>query len=60
MDHNMQSPTATEIRAELLQAVRLDLLGPAGGPEEEVDEARIRDRYLVGTLAPRRQELSPE
>ena len=56
----MQSPTATEIREELLQAVRLDLLGPAGGPEEEVDEARIRDRYLVGTLAPRRQELSPE
>ena len=60
MDHNMTLPTGTDIRAELLQAVRLDLLGPAGGPDEEVDERRVRDRYLVGMLAPRRQELAPE
>jgi hypothetical protein len=60
MDHNMTLPTGTDIRDELLQAVRLDLLGPAGGPEEEVDERRVRDRYLVGMLAPRRQELAPE
>jgi hypothetical protein len=32
-----------------------DLLGPAGGPEEELskDEDRVRERYLVGMLAPR-------
>lgn len=53
-------PPLSQIREELLQAVRLDLLGPVGGPEEEVDEGQVRDRYLVGMLAPRRQELSPE
>ena len=36
-----------------------DLLGPVGGPEEEIDEPSVRDRYLVGMLAPKRQELSP-
>jgi hypothetical protein len=32
-----------------------DLLGPAGGQEEELnkDEDRVRERYLVGMLAPR-------
>ena len=37
-----------------------DLLGPVGGPEEEIAEPSVRDRYLVGMLAPKRQELSPE
>jgi hypothetical protein len=32
-----------------------DLLGPAGGPEEELTERNVRDRYLVGVLAPRSQ-----
>ncbi len=32
-----------------------EMLGPAGGEEEEVDE-RIRDRYLIGILAPRQSE----
>src|SRR5690606_11517406 len=27
---------------------------------EEIDEQSVRDRYLVGMLAPKRQELSPE
>src|SRR5438270_2017764 len=53
-------PSATKIREELLQTVLLDLLGPAGGPDEELDERNVRDRYLVGMLAPKRQELSPE
>jgi hypothetical protein len=53
-------PSATKIREELLQAVLSDLLGPAGGPDEELDERNVRDRYLVGMLAPKRQELSPE
>lgn len=29
-----------------------DLLGPAGGPEEFIVDMGVRDRYLVGKLAP--------
>src|SRR4051794_35002022 len=53
-------PSPRAIRDELEQMVLKDLLGPVGGPEEEVDEPSVRDRYLVGLLAPKRQELSPE
>ena len=53
-------PSPMKIRAELEQMVLADLLGPVGGPEEEIDEPSVRDRYLVGMLAPKRQELSPE
>lgn len=39
---------------ELLQlAVIDDLLGPAGGPHEQIVDMSVRDRYLVGKLAPR-------
>ncbi|MEW8021921.1 MAG: hypothetical protein AB2811_14675 [Candidatus Sedimenticola endophacoides] len=39
---------------ELLQlAVTDDLLGPAGGPHERIVDMSVRDRYLVGKLAPR-------
>ena len=39
---------------ELLQlATRDDLLGPANGPREMVVDMSVRDRYLVGKLAPR-------
>ena len=54
------APQPSVIRDELLKAVLGDLLGPAGGPDEEVNEARVRDRYLVGMLAPKRQVLMPE
>jgi len=38
---------------ELFQlAVMDDLLGPAGGPHEEIVGMSVRDRYLVGKLAP--------
>ena len=30
-----------------------DLLGPAGGPHERIVDMGVRDRYLVGKLAPR-------
>ncbi|RPH96567.1 helicase [candidate division KSB1 bacterium] len=40
--------------------IKKDLLGPAGGEEEEVAEDRVRERYLVGMLAPRKQEIAPE
>ena len=49
-----------KIREELERMVLKDLLGPVGGPEEEIDEPSVRDRYLVGMLAPKRQELCPE
>jgi hypothetical protein len=39
---------------ELLQlAVMDDLLGPANGPHEQIVDMGVRDRYLVGKLAPR-------
>src|SRR3954454_8135236 len=53
-------PSPTKIRDELERMVVKDLLGPVGGPEEEIDEPSVRDRYLVGMLAPKRQELAPE
>lgn len=41
---------------ELLElAMRDDLLGPANGPEELVLDMSVRDRYLVGKLAPRKR-----
>lgn len=49
---SLLSPTT--LRAELEGLVVRELLGPAGGSEEEVDESRVSDRYLVGILAPRR------
>src|SRR5690606_6605827 len=36
-----------------------DLLGPAESAEEELDERSVRDRYLVGVLAPRKQGQEP-
>ena len=53
-------PSSMKIREELERMVVRDLLGPVGGREEEIDEPSVRDRYLVGMLAPKRQELSPE
>ena len=42
-----------EIRAEFENLVLNDLLGPANGPDEELNEAWVSSRYLVGWLAPR-------
>jgi len=53
-------PSPMKIREELERMVLKDLLGPVGGPEEEIAEQSVRDRYLVGILAPSRQERSPE
>ena len=42
---------------ELLQmAVMDDLLGPANGPHEQIVDMSVRDRYLVGKLAPMEAE----
>jgi hypothetical protein len=61
MTSNLQSiPSSMKIREELERMVLSDLLGPVGGLDEEIAEPSVRDRYLVGMLAPKRQELSPE
>jgi hypothetical protein len=44
--------TPSQIRTELETAIFNDLLGPAGGEEEEIEEDSVSDRYLVGLLAP--------
>ena len=55
-----QIPSPIQLRAELESMVRRDLLGPAGGPEEEVDERNVRGRYILGLLAPRGQSILPD
>jgi len=49
--------TTQEEKAYLRELLRLatvdDLLGPACGPDEEIIGMSVRDRYLVGKLAPR-------
>jgi len=45
------------IRELLQHAVVDDLLGPANGPHEEVVGMSVRDRYLVGKLAPREVQI---
>src|SRR6266567_8063233 len=46
------SPSNLELRSRLVELVMNDLLGPAGGVQEEIAERNVRDRYLVGVLAP--------
>ncbi len=54
------APTPSALRAEFEAMVVRDLLGPAGGPDEEVDESSVRSRYVLGALAPQRQRIEPE
>ena len=54
-------PSPSELREELEDMIIRELLGPAGGPDEEIHEnIRVRDRYLVGTLAPSNARTVPE
>lgn len=55
MNTSNLAATPQAIRDELTGMVVRDLLGPAGGPEEELDqrEDRATGRYLVGMLAPK-------
>lgn len=53
-------PTPLELRAELDKLVRQDLLGPAGGEHEEMNENSVRSRYIVGLLAPKGQSIIPD
>ncbi len=56
----LKIPSLYQIRQELEQSIFNDLLGPAGGEEEEVDELRVSDRYLVGLLAPQNRKVRPD
>ena len=57
---NESQLSALDLRAKLHELVQADLLGPVNGPEEEVSEANVRGRYIVGLLAPRGQTTIPE
>ncbi|MBK04453.1 MAG: helicase [Deltaproteobacteria bacterium] len=57
---NVYQSDPQSLREKLHQAVVSDLLGPKDGPTEEVYESRVRDRYLVGTLAPQKQDIPQE
>lgn len=50
--------TQAYIRELLQLAVMDDLLGPANGPHEQIIDMSVRDRYLVGKLAPQQREES--
>lgn len=58
----LNPPTPSAIRDELTAMVVNDLLGPAGGPDEELDqrEDRATGRYLVGMLAPKSTPVKAE
>lgn len=55
----LAAPPPEEMRAMLEEAVVRDLLGPANGLGEELSDSSVRDRYLVGMLAPHRLRTSP-
>src|SRR5262249_15942769 len=50
-------PSSLALRDELETMVLNELLGPAGGPDEEIEEAPST-RYFVGVLAPRKRAKS--
>src|SRR5580700_1507459 len=54
--------TPYAIRDELTKMIVNDLLGPAGGADEELDqrEDRVTSRYLVGMLAPKASPVEAE
>ena len=53
------TPAPAAIRDELTGMVIRDLLGPAGGPDEELSqfEDHVYGRYLVGMLAPQDSQI---
>ena len=55
----LATATPSAIRDELTDMVVRDLLGPAGGPDEELNqyEDHAYQRYLVGMLAPKDKEV---
>jgi hypothetical protein len=60
MPESLKPPSANQIRQELQDLILRDLLGPAGGEEEIIDEGYVHDRYILGLLAPHGQSVIPE
>jgi len=56
----LQAPSPVEVRAELEEAVVLDLLGPRGGEREELERGNPRDHYILGVLFPLRSRMKAE
>lgn len=56
----IENLTDSDLRNQLQQMVLADLLGPAGGPTEEIEEDSVRSRYIVGMLAPHGQTALPD
>ena len=54
-DSILSVPTSQKIRSELEDLIIKDLHGPFYGEEEELDEGRVHNRYILGVLAPRNQ-----
>ena len=52
-ESQLNPPNHFQIREEFESLVLHDLLGPARGPDEELDERWVSSRYLVGWLAPK-------
>lgn len=59
MSDTLEIPSPLQLRTDLLDMVRRDLLGPANGPEEELTE-RVSERYIIGLVAPRGQSILPD
>ena len=47
--------TSIEMREQLQRLIEQELLGPADGPEEWLEESNVRGRYILGQLAPKDQ-----
>jgi hypothetical protein len=60
LNPDVTGKTPRQIREWLTGLVMKDLYGPFDGETEEVDESRVSDRYLVGMLAPPKQEVPAE
>ncbi|MBK8027672.1 MAG: hypothetical protein IPK19_41405 [Chloroflexi bacterium] len=59
-DPKLPNVTREQVRAEFVDMLMRDWLGPAGGEDEVIYEASVRDRYLVGALAPIRKASEDE
>jgi hypothetical protein len=60
MTDTLEKPTPLHLRTELEDMVLNDLLGPAGGPTEIVEEDVVRRRYILGMLGPKGQSVVPD
>ena len=52
-DKTAQASVRRYMRRLMVWAAHDDLLGPCGGPEEELLNTNVRDRYPLGKLAPK-------